>query len=133
MSKPWEIGTGAGDGSRRRGGNEREFGKLSIARTPHFHRVDVRIDDILQMGSQSRTICGGAAAWRANSLGDVEDDGREAVFVEIHFLMIGDLTDSTECVRAKDIPKVYRDAAHLTSAKFEGRSTIRAPPNSGVL
>lgn len=46
--------------------------------------------------------------------------------------MIGDLTDGTGYVSGCDVRGRIK-AAHETSAKVEGRSTIRAPPKSGVL
>ncbi len=45
------------------------------------------------MRSHGGAICGGAAAGLAYTLGDVEDDGCEAVLVEIDFLVVGNLPD----------------------------------------
>jgi hypothetical protein len=47
------------------------------------------------MGGESSAIDSDARARQANALGDVEDDGCEAVFVEVDFLVVGDLTDGT--------------------------------------
>ena len=46
--------------------------------------------------------------------------------------MVGDLADGTGYVSGCDVRERVK-AAHETSAKVEGRSTIRAPPKRGVL
>jgi len=79
------------DGEKR--GAVRKFGELCVRCVPHLHCVVIASNDVLEMGRQSRAIDGGTRAWQADSLGDVEDDGCEAIFVEIHFLVVGDLTD----------------------------------------
>jgi hypothetical protein len=48
------------------------------------------------MSRQSRAIDCGACAWEADSLCDVEDDGCEAILIEINFLVVGDLTDCAD-------------------------------------
>ena len=45
------------------------------------------------MSRHGSAICSGAAAGLAYTLGNVEDDGREAIFIEVDFLVVGDLTD----------------------------------------
>jgi hypothetical protein len=71
----------------------REFRKLRVGCVPHFHGVDITSNNVLQMGRQSGAIDGGTCTWEADPLRDVEDDGCEAVFVEIDFLVIRDLAD----------------------------------------
>ena len=45
------------------------------------------------MGSQGAAVDLGAGAGPADALGDVEDDAREAIFVDVDFLIIGDLSE----------------------------------------
>jgi hypothetical protein len=66
---------------------------LRVGCVPHFHGVDITSNNVLQMGRQSRAIDGGTGTWEADPLRNIEDDGCEAVFVEIDFLMIRDLAD----------------------------------------
>lgn len=47
--------------------------------------------------------------------------------------MVGNLTDCAACISFMVFKGLNGDATHLTSANVEGRSTIRAPPKSGVL
>jgi hypothetical protein len=58
------------------------------------------------MRCQSRAIDRWACAWQADPLRDVEDDGCEAVFIEVDFLMVGDLTD---CAEFRGLVWVYND------------------------
>lgn len=51
------------------------------------------------MDGQRSAIGGVSAASRADALGDVEDDACEALFVQVDFLVIGDLTDRAGGVR----------------------------------
>jgi hypothetical protein len=95
--------------------------------------VGVRVDDVLEVDGQGGAVGGVGAAGGADALGDVEDDAGEAVFVEVDLLVVGDLADGAadrwlwlalgECGMG----------THLTSAKEEGSSAIRAPPKRGVL
>ena len=85
------------------------------------------------MGGHRSSICGGAAAWLAYSLGDVKDDACEAIFVEVDFLVVWDLTDCARSTCQSQSERGRRGAWYLTSANVEGSSTIRAPPNRGVL
>jgi len=94
------------------------------------------------VGGHSRAINSWSRSREADSLGDVEDYAGEAFFVEVNFLVIGDLTDCafTWLARLKLRLDLYmvalrgdRGKVYLTSAKVEGRSTMRAPPKRGVL
>lgn len=84
------------------------------------------------MGSHGSSISGGAASWQANTLSDVDDDGCEAIFVEVDLLMIGDLANGAVCVSIL-VQMGAMKATYLMSVKVDGRSTISAPPKSGVL
>lgn len=78
--------------------NLRELRELCVRCVPHFHGVDVTGNNVLKMGRQSRAIDCRAGAWEADSLSDVKDDGRKAVFIEIYFLVVGDLTERADFV-----------------------------------
>ena len=105
---------------------------MGVASTPHFDSIDIRINDVLKMSGHSRAISSGTASSRAYSLGNIEDDRCEAVFVEVYFLVVWDLSDSTAIVSFRDRKEIL-DTAHLMSVNVDGMSTIRAPPKSGVL
>lgn len=45
------------------------------------------------MRRQGGAVDGGAFAWKADALGDVEYDAGEAIFVEVDFLVVRYLTD----------------------------------------
>jgi hypothetical protein len=66
---------------------------LRIRCVPDFHGVDVRVDDVFEVRCESRAIDGGATTCYAHTLGDVEDDAGEAVFVKVNFLVIGNLAN----------------------------------------
>lgn len=71
----------------------RQVGELRACRAPDFEEVRVRIDNVLEVDGQRCAVGGVGAASRADALGDVEDDACEAFFVEVDFLVIGDLAD----------------------------------------
>jgi hypothetical protein len=48
------------------------------------------------MRCEGSTVDGGAAACYADALSDIEDDAGEAVFVEVDFLVIGDLANGAD-------------------------------------
>jgi len=106
---------------------------LCVGCVPHFYGVVIAGDDVLEMGCQGCAIDCGTRAWQPDSLGDVEDDGCEAIFIEIDFLVVRDLSDCAEFESQLQFLEDGEEVAHLTSAKLLGRSTIRAPPKSGVL
>lgn len=66
---------------------------MCVGCVPDFHGVGVRVDDVFEVGGEGCAIDGGTAACGADALGDVKDDAGEAVFVEVDFLVVGDLTD----------------------------------------
>lgn len=72
----------------------RKVGKLGIARIPHLDSIGVRVNDILKMRRQGCAVDGWTSACDAYALGDVEDDACEAIFVEIHLLVIWNLPNS---------------------------------------
>lgn len=73
----------------------RQFRKLSISNRPYFHSVQIGINNILQMSRHSRSVGRWAGARSADSLGDIEYDTGEAIFVQIDFLMVGNLSYCT--------------------------------------
>ena len=104
------------------------------------------------MGSQGAAVDLGAGAGPADALGDVEDDAREAIFVDVDFLIIGDLSEGAVFffLLKKGVKRGARGTTtrsggewkgrergvirtYLTSAKFDGRSQTSAPPNNGVV
>lgn len=65
--------------------------KLGLGGVPHFNVVDVFSDDILEVdGERAAVLLDPTGGW-ADALGNVEDDGGEAVLVDIDFLVVGDL------------------------------------------
>lgn len=47
------------------------------------------------MGREGAAVDLGAGAGPADALGDVEDDAREAVLVDVDLLVVGDLSEGT--------------------------------------
>lgn len=47
------------------------------------------------MGREGAAVDLGAGAGPADALGDVEDDAREAVLVDVDLLIVGDLSEGT--------------------------------------
>jgi hypothetical protein len=45
------------------------------------------------MGSHSRTVGCGARTGCTHALGDVENDTSEAIFIQVDFLVVGNLSD----------------------------------------
>jgi len=45
------------------------------------------------MRGHGRAVDGWASAWQPDALGDIEDDAREAIRIEVNLLMVGDLAD----------------------------------------
>lgn len=78
--------------NRRKENGSRQFRKLGIGNTPYFHRIQIRINDIFQMSSHSRTIGRWARTGCTYSLGDIEDDTCEPIFIQVDFLMVGNLS-----------------------------------------
>lgn len=73
----------------------RQFRKLGIGNRPYFHSIQVGINNILQMSRHSRSIGRGARARSTDSLGDIEYDTGETIFIQIDFLMVGNLSYCT--------------------------------------
>ncbi len=70
------------------------------------------------MNGERCTVGGVSAARWADTLSDIENDAREAVFIKVDFLTIGDLTYCTEL----DQPKYYRHAmSHVPHVGESGR------------
>lgn len=113
----------------------RQFRELSLASRPHLHSVGFAINDLFQVEGHGGTIDSCVGAGGTDTLGDVEDDGREAIFVDEDFLVVRDLTDFANMVvrDSEDQKGAEMERTHLTSAKVEGRSAIRAPPKRGTL
>lgn len=61
------------------------------------------------MSSQGATVNLGPAALAADALGDVEDDAREAILVDVNLLVVGNLSD------------LAREGAGLSATSFHGR------------
>ena len=57
------------------------------------------------MGSQGAAVDLGAGAGPADALGDVEDDAREAVLVDVDFLVVGDLSEFAIFLLKKKVEK----------------------------
>jgi hypothetical protein len=89
----WGFWEGGGEGE-----DGREFGKLCVGCIPHFHGVGIGVNNVFKVGGESSAVDCGARAREADALGDVEDDGCEAVSVEVDFLVVGDLADCAENV-----------------------------------
>ncbi len=66
-------------------------GELGVSRVPDFEEVDVLADHVLKVGGQRPAVYFGAAACGAVALADLKDDAREAVLVDVDFLVVGDL------------------------------------------
>ncbi len=77
----------------RAGEDLRELGELSFTGTPHFHSISLGVDDVFKMRRQSGAINSWSSTFNAYSLGNIEDDASEAIFVKIDFLMIWDLSN----------------------------------------
>ena len=73
--------------------DKRKLGELRVGSVPDFNGVDIGIDDVFKVCCESGAVDGWAASCDADALGDVEDDACEAVFVEVDFLVVGDLAD----------------------------------------
>jgi hypothetical protein len=123
------------------------MGELRLGRVPDFDRVRVLADKIFQVDRQGAAV---ALEWvvagGVHALGDVEDDGGEAIFVKVDFLVVGDFTNHAEGIvsqvrrrlkgeseeGARQVSSSRNRRAYLTSAKLSGRSHISAPPKRGV-
>lgn len=68
----------------------REEGLCAV---PDLCAVNLVADNILEMRRKGLAIDLGGAAGPADSLGDVEDDTREATLVDVDLLVVGDLPD----------------------------------------
>jgi hypothetical protein len=110
----------------------RELGEHRVAGAPDLDGVNVGVDDVFEVGGQGRAVRGGAGARKAHAVCDIEDDAGEAVLVKVDLLMVWHLADGTWTVSLGARGGVVA-WPYLTSAKLEGRSTMRAPPKSGVL
>lgn len=80
-------------GERQNARDVRQVGELGASRAPDFEQVRVGVDNVLEVDGQRGAVGGVGAASGADALGDVEDDACEAFFVEVDFLIIGDLAD----------------------------------------
>ena len=69
------------------------MGELRLGRVPDFDGVGVLADQVFQVGCQGAAVPFQASAGGVDTLRDVEDDGGEAVFVEVDFLVVGDFAD----------------------------------------
>jgi len=84
------------------------------------------------MRGQGCAVGGWPAARQTHAFRDIEDYAGEAIFIEVDFLVVGDFANGAGYVSV-GYQRGEVKALYLTSAKVEGRSTIRAPPKSGVL
>lgn len=79
-----------------------EVGELGLGRVPDFHSVGVLADQVFEVDCQGAAVLLESAAGGVDALRDVEDDGGEAVGVEVHFLVVGDFADHARRVLATD-------------------------------
>lgn len=124
-------------GKGARGGQDvLEMGELGFGRVPNLDRLGVVADQVFEVDCQGAAVALQPVAGGVDALGDVEDDGGEAVFVDVDFLVIGDFADRAGGVGLVGSPGEGGGEAgvsYLTSAKLSGRSHTSAPPKSGVL
>jgi hypothetical protein len=55
--------------------------------------VNIGIDNVFKVRCQGCAINSWPTAGLAHAFGDVEDDTGKSIFVEVDFLVVGDLTD----------------------------------------
>lgn len=70
-----------------------EMRELCLGRVPDLDGLGVLADQILEVDRQGAAVALEPLAVGFDPLGDVEDDGGEAVLVEVDFLVVGDLAD----------------------------------------
>jgi hypothetical protein len=68
--------------------------KLRLCRVPHFDCISIVANQVLEVSCQSAPVALQPASRGVYALGYVEDDGCEAILVDVDFLVVGDLTDS---------------------------------------
>jgi hypothetical protein len=122
-------------------GGALEVAELGLGRVPDLDAVGVVADQVFEVDCQGAAIALQAVAGSVNALGDVEDDGGEAILVKVDFLVVGDVADRAgrppRSVSGFGLGAVLRGwmtgRTYLTSAKFSGRSHTSAPPKRRVL
>ncbi len=67
--------------------------ELGLGGVPDLDAVGVVTDEVLEVDGQGAAVALESVARGVDALGDVEDDGGEAVLVEVDFLVVGDLAD----------------------------------------
>ena len=80
-------------GGRGKKGGVREVGELGLGCIPDLDGVGVVADEVFQVDCQGAAVALEAGAGGVDALRDVEDDRGEAVFVDVNFLVVGDLAD----------------------------------------
>ena len=79
----------------------RKLGEYGVTGAPYFDGIDIGVDDIFQVGCHGRPVYRSVASSFADPFGDIEDYACEAIFVEIYFLMVGNLSYG-----AKDVNRI---------------------------
>jgi hypothetical protein len=75
--------------------------ELCLGGVPHLHGIDIVAHQILKMCSQgSPVVLERARSFWSHALRDLDDDAREAILVDVDFLVVGDFAELT--TRRKD-------------------------------
>ena len=118
------------------------MGELRLCCVPHFDRIGVAANQVLQVHGHRLAILLEARLVRPGglyALGNVEDDAGESVLIDPDLLVVGDFAQIAEerAIELATNPSGKLNSGvvcrYLTSAKLTGRSLTRAPPNRGVL
>jgi hypothetical protein len=89
--KSWvTLGNQVTDGRR----DLREVGELGLGGVPDLDGVDVLADQVFEVGCQGTAVAlKGVLPGGFHALHNVEDDGGEAIFVDVDFLVVRDLAN----------------------------------------
>jgi hypothetical protein len=110
------------------------MGELGLGRVPDFDGVGIVADQVFQVDRQGAAVALEAVAGGVDALGDVEDDGGEAVLVEVDFLVVGDFADRAKatklvCLVCSETSAGLEHTSHQQSCQADRR---RAPRQRGL-